>query len=86
MQPPPIERYSHKRTMTENPARRRPQRILVVDDNPDNIALTGELLTSRGYEVLSATSADAALQLVQQQHPALVLLDVIMPGKSGYEL
>ena len=72
--------------MTDTPVRRRPQRILVVDDNPDNITLTRELLTSRGYEVLSATSAEQAQQTVHQQHPDLILLDVIMPGKSGYEL
>ena len=72
--------------MTETPARRRPQRILVVDDNAENIFLTRELLGSRGYEVLTANSAELAQQVIHQQQPDLILLDVVMPGKSGYEL
>jgi putative two-component system response regulator len=76
---------SHSQTMAEN-ARRRPQRILIVDDNPDNIFLSRELLSSRGYEVTTATNADAAIAAIQAQHPDLILLDVIMPGRSGYEI
>lgn len=74
------------RGMSEVPNRRRAQRILIVDDNPDNIILTRELLGSRGYEVFSVNSAEAAQQVIQTQQPDLILLDVIMPGKSGYEL
>jgi putative two-component system response regulator len=72
--------------MAELSLRRRAPRILVVDDNPDNILLTRELLGSRGYEVNTATNADAAAAIIRTQHPDLILLDVIMPGKSGYEL
>ncbi len=85
MQPRPQQQHSHPKMM-DTPSRRRPQRILVVDDNPENIILTRELLSSRGYEVVSAHSAESAQQLIHQQQPDLVLLDVIMPGKSGYEL
>src|SRR6516225_3530503 len=67
-------------------SRRRAQRILIVDDNPDNIILTRELLGSRGYEVQSVASAEEAQQSIQRQQPDLVLLDIILPGKSGYEL
>ena len=70
----------------EVPGRRRAQRILIVDDNPDNIILTRELLLSRGYEVQSVVSAEEAQQAIQKQQPDLILLDVILPGKSGYEL
>jgi putative two-component system response regulator len=72
--------------MTQVHNRRRAQRILIVDDNPENIILTRELLGSRGYEVISVTSADAAQHVIHTQQPDLILLDVIMPGKSGYEL
>ncbi len=72
--------------MAELPARRRPQRILVVDDNPDNILLTRELLGARGYEVITATTGEAALAVVHAQHPDLILLDVVLPGKSGYDI
>ena len=77
--------YSHTPVMVEN-SRRRQQRILIVDDNPDNIFLSRELLSSRGYDVITATNADAALAAVHAQHPDLILLDVIMPGRSGYEI
>jgi cyclic di-GMP phosphodiesterase len=77
--------YSHTPAMAEN-ARRRAQRILIVDDNPDNIFLSRELLTSRGYDVTTATNAEAAIAAIQAQHPDLILLDVIMPGRSGYEI
>jgi putative two-component system response regulator len=65
--------------------RKRAARILVVDDNQDNSLLMRELLSSRGYDVSTAGTADEAEQLLAQQHPDLILLDVIMPGKSGYE-
>lgn len=72
--------------VVEVPGRRRAQRVLIVDDNPDNIILTRELLSSRGYEAQSVASAEEAQQAIQKQQPDLILLDVILPGKSGYEL
>jgi putative two-component system response regulator len=50
------------------------------------LLLLRELLSSRGHEVITATEADEALELVHSDKPDLVLLDVVMPGKSGYEL
>lgn len=61
-------------------------KILVVDDKIDTVLLLRELLTSRGYEVITATEADEARKMVHSERPDLVLLDVVMPGKSGYEL
>ena len=66
--------------------KQRAPKILVVDDKLDTVLLLRELLTSRGYEVITATQADEALKMVHSDRPDLVLLDVIMPGKSGYEL
>ena len=85
MQPYRQQQPSHS-AMADLSARRRPQRILVVDDNPDNIVLTRELLTARGYEVLTANTAESAQEFIHRQQPDLILLDVVMPGKSGYEL
>src|SRR5690349_22274389 len=65
---------------------RRVTTILVVDDNPDNALLMRELLTSRGYEVVVALQVEQAEHKIRQHHPDLILLDVVMPGKSGYEL
>lgn len=65
---------------------RRTQTILVVDDKLDTLLLVRELLTSRGYNVVTASDADEALQALQGEKPDLILLDVIMPGRSGYDL
>jgi len=70
----------------EVPLRRRIPRILVVDDNPDTMLLMSKLLETRGYEVVSVPNADLAEVEVHRQPPDLILSDVIMPGKSGYEL
>jgi putative two-component system response regulator len=72
--------------MGEVSPRRRSPRILVVDDNPDNALLMSELLSSRGYEVGAVPHAGDAEAEIRQHPPDLILLDVVMPGKSGYEL
>jgi len=68
------------------PTRHRSQRILVVDDHLDNTVLMRELLTRQGYDVLTACNAMDAEAIMHHTPPDLVLLDVIMPVKSGYEL
>src|SRR5215831_17925242 len=65
---------------------RRTPRILVVDDNPDMVDLMSELLKSRGYDVVSVRDADQAEAEVRRHAPDLILSDVVMPGRSGYEL
>jgi len=62
------------------------QRILVVDDTPQNVKLFTDLLTAKGYEVTSATNGEQALESIARQPPDLVLLDIMMPGINGYEV
>jgi putative two-component system response regulator len=81
----PVHHTSHV-AMPDLLSRRRAPRILVVDDNQDNTFLMRELLSSRGYDVRTASTAEQGERLIQEEPPDLVLLDVIMPGKSGYEL
>jgi len=66
--------------------RRQAPRILVVDDNPGIALLMSQLLSMRGYEVVTAADAQQAEAEVRRQAPDLILSDVRMPGKSGYEL
>ena len=61
-------------------------KILVVDDNVDAAITTGALLKAWGHEVVTVFSGDAALEEALKFHPELVLLDIGMPGMSGYEL
>jgi class 3 adenylate cyclase len=61
-------------------------RILVVDDTPANARLLVDVLTARGYELASASNGDQALASISENPPDLVLLDIMMPGLSGYEV
>jgi DNA-binding response OmpR family regulator len=59
-------------------------RILVVDDVRENVRLLEAVLEAHGYEVVSATEGQAALELAVSAEPDLVLLDVLMPQPDGY--
>ena len=63
-----------------------PAKILVVDDTPANVKLLVDVLAARGFEVASAVNGEEALAKVAQDMPDLVLLDIMMPGLSGYEV
>ena len=61
-------------------------KILVVDDIEKNVKLLADLLQVKGYQVATASSGAEALAKVESEKPSLVLLDVMMPGMSGYEV
>jgi len=63
-----------------------PARILVVDDTAHNVKLLADVLVARGYAVSTASSGKEALEKVASDAPDLVLLDVVMPEMSGYEV
>ena len=60
-------------------------RILLVDDNLTNLQVLFEALEKEGYELLLAQSGEEALETVEAANPALILLDINMPGIDGYE-
>jgi len=60
------------------------QHILVVDDVEKNARLLADVLAARGYRTSKALSGEAALAMIREQPPDLVLLDVMMPGLDGY--
>jgi CheY-like chemotaxis protein len=61
-------------------------KILIVDDNPMNLKLAQLLVSSEGYEALTADDAYDALSLLQDTRPDLILMDLQMPGMDGLEL
>jgi CheY-like chemotaxis protein len=61
-------------------------RVLVVDDEPDIRLIARVVLTSAGYEVVEAASADEALASLAERRPDLLLLDVRMPGRDGWSV
>jgi CheY-like chemotaxis protein len=60
--------------------------ILVVDDDPEIVTMLSTRLGKRGYQVASAGDGAQALELAKAQRFDIVLLDVMMPGKSGWEV
>ena len=62
------------------------KRVLIADDEPNIVASLEFLMEQAGYEVKVATNGQEALDLVEAFRPDLVLLDVMMPVKNGYEV
>jgi CheY-like chemotaxis protein len=60
--------------------------ILVVDDDPEIVAMLSTRLGKRGYKVTTANDGHRALELAKRELPDVMLLDVMMPGKSGWEV
>ena len=60
-------------------------KILVIEDNVDNMTLAVFLLQSAGHSVLSATDAEAGLSLARGEQPNLILMDIQLPGMDGLE-
>lgn len=60
--------------------------ILIVDDEADNVTLLEKRLHAEGYKTLLAYSGEEALQLAQHELPNLIILDLMMPGLSGYDV
>src|SRR5688572_31406032 len=76
----PAERMSAAATRTA------PARILVVEDERDIAALVAYHLTKEGYRVRTAASGMEALEAVGSERPDLVVLDLMLPGHSGYDV
>jgi two-component system, cell cycle response regulator DivK len=62
------------------------KRVLVVEDNPLNMRLFSAMIAAEGYEVLEADSGQRGLDLAQQEHPDLIIMDIQLPGLSGLDV
>ena len=60
--------------------------ILIVDDNPTNLKLACDVLQFEGYKVIKAEDAECARELLTQHLPALILMDIALPGMDGLSL
>jgi len=69
-----------------NPAPPTADRILVVDDEPEIVALVAYHLAKAGYRVATAASGPDALEVARRERPSLVVLDLMLPGMSGFEV
>jgi two-component system KDP operon response regulator KdpE len=62
------------------------QRILVVDDDPRIVRFIRSSLIARGYEVFTAANGDEALEIAEAEQPDIMLLDIFLPVKDGFEV
>ncbi|PZV12253.1 MAG: hybrid sensor histidine kinase/response regulator [Pseudanabaena sp.] len=63
-----------------------PDRLLIVDDVPDNLFLVRTILEEEGYEIITLSNGQDALKVIETEPPDLILLDVMMPVMDGYEV
>jgi len=61
-------------------------KILIVDDEPDTVELISIILGKKGYEVAKAYSGKECLEAFRKEKPDLILLDIMMPGMSGWDV
>jgi len=62
------------------------EKILVVDDSPTELRIVSNLLQKRGYRVVTATDGEEALTKAAAEQPQLIVLDVILPKKNGFQV
>ena len=60
-------------------------KILIVDDSPAQRLCLRQMVEQAGHEALVAESGEQALELAALEHPAVILMDIVMPGMSGYQ-
>jgi twitching motility two-component system response regulator PilH len=60
-------------------------KILVVDDSPTERFFLSDLLSQKGYQVITAENGEAGIEKAKNERPDLVIMDVVMPGLNGYQ-
>lgn len=63
-----------------------PHKILVVDDSATARYFLADLLSKKGYTVITATNGEEAYAKTRAERPSLILMDVVMPGQSGFQV
>jgi len=59
--------------------------ILIVEDNPNNLKLVRDSLQVKGYQTIAAETGEEGVRLAHERHPALILMDIQLPGISGVQ-
>lgn len=62
------------------------KKVLVVDDEPEMVEMIKMRMEQNGYKVLSALSGEDCIKIAEKEHPDAILLDVLLPGISGFEV
>ncbi|RMD70810.1 MAG: response regulator [Gammaproteobacteria bacterium] len=59
--------------------------VLIVDDSPTDIHVLKTMLEKNGYRTLAASNGEEGIQVARQAHPDIILMDIVMPGMSGFQ-
>ena len=59
--------------------------VLIVEDNPKNLKLVRDTLQVKGYQTIETATGEEGVRLAQERHPALILMDIQLPGINGIE-
>ena len=62
------------------------RKILIIDDDADVVMVVRSRLEAQGYEVVTAYSGDAGIEEIKNENPDIIVLDVVLPGRNGYEV
>jgi two-component system, OmpR family, phosphate regulon sensor histidine kinase PhoR len=81
-----LEDLGPSKLLGPTPETRRSSKILIADDVTDNLALLSRYLVNEGYSIITASNGIRALELTRSEMPDLILLDVNMPDKDGFEV
>ncbi len=81
-----LEEMGRAKSPISNPAARQPFKILIADDLADNVSLLSRYLLNEGYTFVSSSNGVETLEKVRSEMPDLVLLDINMPEKDGFEV
>lgn len=60
-------------------------KVLIVDDSPAQLYSLRRMIEQAGHEAIVAASGEQALEVAASEHPAVILMDIVMPGMSGYQ-
>jgi CheY-like chemotaxis protein len=63
-----------------------PKKVLLIDDEPDAVDFAKEIIETMGHQVIYAHDGDSGIEKMRQEKPDLVVLDVQMPGKDGFQV
>lgn len=64
----------------------KPGKILIADDEPDILEIISYNLSAEGYDVITASNGNEAIELAKKELPAMIILDIMMPGKNGIDV
>lgn len=62
------------------------KKILIIDDEPSTVKLVTNRFKKEGYEVIAANNGKTGIEMAEKEKPDLILLDVVLPGASGYDI